>query len=464
MFLCAMKKWNNTQKSILVIVTVTSFLGTFVVSSINISLPAIEKDFNMNAVSLSWIITAFLLASAMFLLPVGRWGDINGIKKVYKGGIVIFSLTTLLCGLAPSSAFLIVARFIQGIGGAMTASSGSAILVSMFPPKQRGQVLGMSVAAVYLGLAMGPFFGGFLTQQIGWRSVFLIPSAVSFISLIITFTFLGKDVKVENPERISLKGVFVYILALISIICGSSFIPHAIGWVLICTGIILFVFFFLIESRSQHPVIDVKLFTQNKLFAFSNIAALINYSATFAIVFFLSLYLQQIKRLTPQQAGMILLIQPLVMTIISPLTGRLSDKIEPRFLATAGMTLSTIGLAVFAFLGENTPIPLIISVLVTVGLGFSLFSSPNMNTIMSSVAIDQYGVASGISSTMRALGQIVSMMLVTLFFAFFFGKAQVSEVPVPVFIRTISILFTIFAIICAIGIRFSFRRGNIRQK
>ena len=456
--------WNRTQKSILGIVTATSFLGTFVVSSINIALPTIEKDFNMSAISLSWIITAFLLASAIFMLPVGRWGDINGIKKVYKSGIVIFSVTTLLCGLSPSSAFLIVFRFIQGTGAAMTASSGSAILVSMFPPQKRGRVLGISVAAVYLGLAMGPFLGGFLTQHIGWRSVFLIPSAVGFIALIITFSFLEKDVKVKNPEKINLKGVFVYVLALIAMICGSSFIPHITGWILICSGMVLFVVFFLIETRSQHPVIDVKLFTKNKLFAFSNIAALINYSATFAIVFLLSLYLQQIKKLTPQEAGMILLIQPLIMTIGSPITGRLSDKIEPRFLATAGMSLCTIGLAAFAFLGENTPIPFIITVLVIVGLGFSLFSSPNMNTIMSSVEKHQYGEASGISSTMRVLGQMVSMTLATLFFALFFGKSQVSEVSAPVFIRTISILFTVFAAICATGIRFSFRRGNIRRK
>ena len=454
--------WNKHQKSILGTVTIASFLGSFLVSSINIALPTIGNDMNMGAISLSWIITALLLATAMFSLPVGRWADVNGVKKVYKSGIVVFSLTTLLCGFSPSGALLIALRFFQGIGAAMTASTGTAILVTVFPPAQRGRVLGISVASVYLGLAMGPFFGGLLTQQVGWRSIFFICSLLGSVAAVIALIVLGKDVRVENPEKIEMKGVFVYISALIALICGSSLIPQFAGWILICAGIALFVVFFWVENRALHPVIDVKLFTRNRLFAFSNIAALINYTATFAIVFLLSLYLQHVKDMSPQEAGSILLVQPLVMSIFSPLTGRLSDRIQPRLLASGGMTLCAAGLAFFAFLHENTPVPLIITVLVVVGLGFSLFSSPNMNTIMSSVEKNQYGTASGVSSTMRVLGQMVSMTVVTLFFALFFGNSQVSEIPNPIFMKTVSILFAVFAAICAVGIRFSFKRGNIK--
>jgi len=412
--------WNKYQKSVLGIVTITSFLGTFLVSSINVALPTIEREFNMNAISLSWILTSFLLASAIFLLPSGKWADIKGIKEVYKYGILTFSLTTLLCGISTDGLFLIFFRFLQGIGSAMTASTGTAILVSMFPPMQRGRVLGISVAAVYLGLATGPFIGGLLTQQTGWRSIFFVPSILGFAATIIAFVILKRDSQVENSEKINLKG---YIFNLI----------------------------------------DIKLFTKNRLFVYSNIAALINYSATFAIIFLLSLYLQHIKKLSPQEAGLILLIQPLVMTIFSPITGRLSDKIEPRFLATCGMVLCTLGLAVFAFLNENFPIPLIISILAIMGLGFSLFSSPNMNTIMSSVEKHQYGTASGIASTMRVLGQMISMTVVTLFFSFIFGKNQTSEIATSLFIRTISLLFVVFAMICAFGIRFSLKRGKVKN-
>jgi MFS family permease len=162
--------------------------------------------------------------------------------------------------------------------------------------------------------------------------------------------------------------------------------------------------FFRIEKKSPFPVLNVKLFTQNKLFTFSTLSALINYSATFAIVFLLSLYLQKIKLLSPREAGFVLLVQPLVMAIFSPIMGRLSDKIEPRFLATSGMTLCTLGLVSFVFLSETTSIYTIIAILVMVGLGFAMFSSPNMNTIMSSVEKNIYGFASSITETMRVLG------------------------------------------------------------
>ena len=432
-------------------------------SSINVALPQIETELNMSAISLSWILTAFLLASAIFLMPLGKWADVNGVKNVFRWGIVIFSLTTLFCGLAPSGIFLIICRFIQGIGGAITASTGSAILVGKFPQEQRGRVLGFAVASVYLGLAMGPFFGGIITQNFGWRSIFFMSSSLGFIATIITFVYLEKDVIVGGREKIGMRGFCVYALALVAIICGSSYIPQPIGWFLLCLGIVLFAIFFLIEARTSRPIIDVKLFTENKLFAFSNIAALINYTATFAIVFLLSLYLQKIRGLSPQQAGSILLIQPLVMAICSPLTGRLSDKIEPRLLATCGMALCSAGLAVFAFLSETTPISLIFSILIMVGLGFSLFSSPNMNTIMSSVEKNQYATAAGISGTMRVLGQMASMTLVTLFFALFFGKEQIAEVPNFIFVKVSSLLFAVFAAISAVGIWVSFQRGKLRK-
>ncbi|MCL2074623.1 MAG: MFS transporter [Marinilabiliaceae bacterium] len=455
-------KWNRSQKLVLGIVTVTSFLGTFLVSSINVALPQIEGELHMSAISLSWILTAFLLASAIFLMPLGKWADINGVKNVFRWGIVIFTLTTLFCGLAPTGFFLIIFRFIQGIGGAITASTGAAILVTKFPPAHRGRVLGISVSAVYLGLAMGPFFGGIITQNFGWRSIFFISSALGIIATIITFIFLEKDIITGKREKIGLRGFFVYALALIAIICGSSTIPKFFGWILIALGIVLFVLFFIIEARHARPIIDVKLFTQNKLFAFSNIAALINYTATFAIVFLLSLYLQKVKEFSPQQAGSILLIQPLVMAVCSPLMGRLSDKIEPRFLATSGMSLCFIGLTIFAFINEFTPIFLIITVLILVGLGFSLFSSPNMNTIMSSVSKNQYGMASGIAGTMRVLGQMASMTLVTLFFALSFGKELISDVPKTLFVKVSSLLFALFAAICIVGIRISYQRGKLR--
>ena len=453
--------WSKSQKSALGIVAITSFLNPFLISSVNIALPTIEKAFSMNAVSLSWIITAFLLSTAILLLPLGRWADLTGIKKVFKNGVLLFSSATLLCALAPGGWYLIVFRFIQGIGGAMVMST--AILVSMFPPQQRGQVLGISVASVYLGLAMGPFFGGILTQQLGWRSIFYFSAFLGLGATIVTFLYLGKDLPSENTKKISLRGSLVYAVALVLLVLGSSYIPSLTGWLFLVSGAVLLILFFVIESRSAFPVIDTTLFTRNRLFAFSNLAALINYSATFAIVFLISLYLQKIKQLTPQQAGTILLMQPLMMTIFSPIAGRISDKVQPRYLATAGMTLCTLGLFAFGFLRENTPIPVIVMLLMGLGLGFALFSSPNMNTIMSSVNKQQYGIASGISATMRIVGQMVSMTIVTFFYSIYFGAQQVATVPNEVFIRSTASTFFIFALISTSGIWFSFSRGNVKR-
>ena len=457
--------WTKKQISILAIVAASSFFGTFLISSVNIALPSIEKDFGLDAVTLSWVVTSFLLSTAMFLLPVGRWGDLSGIRRLYKFGMVIFTVSSLLSGFATSGYWLIVMRFLQGIGAAFSSTTGSAILVSAFPLQYRGRVLGMSVSGVYLGLAFGPFFGGFLTQYLGWRSIFFIASGFGLLITIIGFLFLGKDeIQQKVRTKLDFKGTFFYMLGLVSLAYGSARIPQVLGWSLMGAGVIFLIIFWMLENRSENPVLETKLFTHNRLFAFSNLAALINYSATFSIIFLLSLYLQKVKGLSPRDAGSILVAQPIVMALFSPVTGRLSDKIQPRYLATAGMTMCTIGLAAFAFLSETTPIALIVILLFWVGTGFALFSSPNMNTIMSSVQKTQLGLASGSASTMRVVGQITSMTIATLFFAVLFNKQAVETVANPLFLKALKLGFITFATISLAGIYFSFNRGKMTRE
>jgi len=457
--------WTKRQISILAIVAASSFFGTFLISSVNIALPAIEKDFGLDAVTLSWVVTAFLLSTAMFLLPVGRWGDLTGIRRIFKTGMVIFTVSSLLSGFAVSGYWLILLRFLQGIGAAFSSTTGPAILVSAFLPQYRGRVLGISVSAVYLGLAFGPFFGGFLTQYLGWRSIFFFSSGFGILITIIAFLFLEKDnVAKMAGKKIDLKGTFFYMLGLVALSYGSARIPSVQGWVLMITGIMLLIVFWMLESKSTMPVLETKLFTRNRLFAYSNLAALINYSATFSIIFLLSLYLQKVKGLAPRDAGSILVAQPIVMALFSPFTGRLSDRIQPRYLATIGMTMCTIGLAAFSFLTESTSIGFIVFLLFWVGLGFALFSSPNMNTIMSSVQKNQLGLASGSASTMRVVGQIISMTIATIFFAVLFDKQAVEEVTNPLFLKALKMGFITSAIIGVSGIYFSLSRGKIERK
>ncbi len=457
--------WTKKQVSILAIVAITSFMGTFLISSVNIALPAIEKSFGLDAIRLSWVITAFLLATAMFLLPVGRWGDLTGIRKIFKTGVIVFTLASLICGFAPSGFLLILFRYIQGIGAAFTSTTGPAILVSAFAPQHRGRVLGFSVSAVYLGLAFGPFAGGFLTQYLGWRSIFFVASAFGLITTTIAFLFLGKDQPKEGSEKkIDLKGTIFYMIGLILLVYGSSFIPGYQGWIMMGTGTLALIIFWQVENRSAFPVLETRLFTRNRLFAFSNLAALINYSATFAIIFLLSLYLQKIQGMTPRQAGIILVAQPAVMALFSPIAGRLSDHIQPRYLATIGMTMCTIGLVVFSMLTNITPIWLIVMVLFWVGLGFAFFSSPNMNTIMSSVGKHQLGLASGTAATMRVVGQITSMTIATLFFAGFIGNQTIETVPDHLFLIAMKYSFLSFSLLSTTGIYFSYNRGKIDRE
>ncbi len=456
--------FTKKQFSCLFVVFTTSFMGSFLISSVNLALPIIEKEFNIDAIRLSWIVTAFLLSSAMFLLPSGGLSDRVGVRKFFKIGIIVFVVSSLAAAISPNIDFLIIARFAAGIGAALTSSTGPAILVSSFPPQHKGRVLGYSAASVYMGLAMGPFAGGFITQYLGWRTIFYIVTFVLLIVAILSFTYLGKENNVKDKtSRPSFKGMYLYMPGLFFMVYGSSKIPEIIGWIMLLSGLVLLILFWITESRSNVPLFNTKLFTKNKLFAFSNLAALINYSATYAIVFLLSLYLQKVKALSPRDAGMILITQPVVMASLSPIAGRLSDRIQPRYLASIGMGLCSLGLFGFSFLAESTPIWVIIVLLFNMGLGFAMFSSPNMNTIMSSVGKNQYGTASGTAATMRVVGQTLSMILVTLFFAGFFSNQAIQNIANQTFMKAINWGFASFAIICLVGIYFSFFRGKIRR-
>lgn len=458
-----MENMTSTQRSALTIAVLTSFLGPFLISGVNIALPAIEKEFDLDAVTLSWTITSYLLSSAVFLLPIGKLADIRGQKTVFKGGIIIFTIATALCGFAQNGLMLILLRAIQGLGAAMTMTTGAPILVSVFPPAERGKVLGINVAAVYLGLSMGPFIGGILTQYFGWRSIFLFCVPLGIIAILLVFFKLKADAAARIPGKIDHIGALYYSAGLIAIVYSSSNLNKSFGWPLLMTGSLFLILFIARCKKSTYPIFEITLFTRNRLFAFSNIAALINYSATFSLVFLMSLFLQKIKGFTPQQAGAILVAQPLMMTILSPFAGKLSDRIEPRKLATAGMLISAIGLFMLAFIGQQTSVYMIVTVLIIMGIGFGLFSSPNMNTIMSSVDKKQLGIASGTSSTMRVVGQMMSMMIATLIFSLYFSGVHIQEVDNTLFTSSIRLLFIISGLICLVGVYFSNSRGNLRN-
>ncbi|MGC8824581.1 MAG: MFS transporter [Bacteroidales bacterium] len=458
-------KLTGQQVALISIASVAAFMGTFLISSVNIALPRIEHEFNLTAIELSWTITSFLLATAILLLPIGRWADIHGIFRTYKAGIVVFTLASLACGWVQSGFWFIFFRFIQGIGAAFTNATGTAILASAFPSQYRGRVLGISIAGVYLGLATGPFVGGIITQYAGWRMLFYLSTIIGIVIAFLAFRIFKNAIKSNSAsrEKFSYIESLIYMVGLVLLVYGSSKIPHTPGWLMMGAGIITLFVFWHIQNRSKHPLLDTRLFTRNRLFAYSNIAALINYSATYSIVFMLSLYLQKIKGLSPRDAGAILVTQPLIMAVFSPITGRLSDKIQPHLLASVGMFMCSIGLFILSFLSTTFPLGSILFILAWMGSGFALFSSPNMNTIMSSVEKTQYGIASATASTMRVVGQITSMTLITIFFALIIGNKAIDMASPTQFLKITRYSFLLFSIICLIGVYFSYYRGKLHK-
>jgi MFS family permease len=359
---------------------------------------------------------------------------------------------------------LIATRVVQGLGSAMIFGTGVAMLTSAFPPQERGRVLGLNVAAVYLGLSLGPTIGGVLTEQWGWRSIFFVTVALGL--LVITFVVLrlkGEWAEARG-EGFDLAGSILYALTLLALMYGFSRLPDVLGVGLMLGGIVGLVAFVAWELRAAFPVLNIRLFAGNRTFTFSNLAALINYSAVSATAFLLSSYLQYIKALTPQQAGLVLLAQPIVQATLSPLAGRLSDRIEPRIVASIGMAFTAIGLGLLALLTASTPLWAIVACLLLLGVGFALFSSPNMNAIMGSVERRFYGVASGMLGTARLIGQTFSMGVVTLLLALLIGPVAISPELYPDFLTTTKIAFATFTALCVCGIFASLTRGNIREE
>jgi MFS family permease len=433
-------------------------------SAVNIALPAIGNEFQIGAVSLSWIATAYLLAAAVFLVPFGRLADLYGRKKIYAYGMAVYTLAAVLLTVSSSDGELIAFRVLEGLGAAMISGTGVALLTSVFPIHERGKALGINLAATYFGLSMGPFLGGFLTGNFGWRSVFLVNVPLGALVVFLIAWMLKGEWSGARGEKFDMVGSALYGLAIIAVVYGISLLPSITGAWAILTGIVLLIAFTRLEARSLSPVLNIHLFRSNRVFALSNLAAFLNYSSTYAVAFFLSLYLQYIQGFSPQAAGTFLLIQPAMQAIFSPFAGRLSDRVEPRIVASAGMLLTVVGLAVLTFLREGSSMNLVTGSLLLLGVGFAFFSSPNTSAIIGAVEKRYYGVASGMVGTMRLTGQMFSQGIAMLVSAVYIGSAQIVPSNYSQFITAMNIAFAILMILCTLGIFASLARGRTRVK
>jgi len=449
------------KRAVQFIMALSSFLTPFSGSSFNIALPSIAGEYRLGAIAMSWASLAYLLVSAMFLIPFGKVADMYGRKRVYLYGVAVFTVASGLLAVYPSGSTIVALRALQGVGAAMIYGTGIAILVSVHGPQERGAVLGLNTAAVYIGLSIGPSLGGFLTSNFGWRSIFLVNVGVGLLIIVTTLLKVRAEWAEGASRSFDVKGSAMYSLMLLVLMYGMSMLPKVNAYPYILGGLILLGAFIYYETRVENPILDVNLFLSNKAFSFSNLAALINFSATYAVTLLLSMYLQYIKALDAQQAGLVMMASPITQAIISPVAGRLSDRVEPHRIASVGMTATTLSLLPFMFLGEGTPLTYVAGSLALLGVGLALFTSPNTNAIMGSVERTFYGVASSTVGTMRLTGQMLSTSVAMTLFAINLGSSQIVPELYPLLLSSVKTAFTIFFAMCIPGIAASMIRGRL---
>ncbi len=448
----------------LVATSISSFVTPFMSSSINIALPGIGQDLGLDAITLGWLPAAALLSSAILLLPLGRLADLYRRRTIFRLGLGIYTLAALGAALAPSGTLLLICRLLQGGAGAMIFATGIAILTTVYPRERRGWALGINTAVTYLGLSLGPFLGGIITRHLGWRMVFGINLPFSLAALVLTPSIPEPASTPGSTLKFDLTGSIIYAASILGLLFGLTRLPDRTAIILSTAGVIGLLAFFLWERRTASPLLKLALFRGNRTFTFSNLAALINYAATAAVGFLLSLYLQYLRQIDVQTAGMILVCQPTVMALFSPLTGRLADRHEPRLLASVGMGLTTSGLGLFALLNPTITLGIIIIGLLILGFGFALFSAPNTSAVMGAVNPADYSIGSAILATMRLLGQSLSLGLAMMLLGIFVGPVRLQPGSAPGLLPALRLGFIIFSLLCFLGIFASLARGPAKDR
>ncbi len=448
------------KSSVIYVSVITSFITTFMGSALNLSVPALEKEFHVSAGTVSWVITIYMLTCASFAVPFGRLGDRVERRRILYMGILIFSISSAAAVFSAGIGFFLAARIMQGIGASMIFSTNIAILVGAFDEDMRGKVLGYSTCATYVGLSAGPVAGGILNYNFGWRSVFIATAIVSAMAFCVAFFRLPYSKKTEFERKpADLAGNILFVISVILLMYGiSSLRQGRVSLFILGSGIASFIVFIYRESKARNPLVDLKIFRDNPSFLLLNLAAMINYGANFVMSYMLSVYLQIIKGMTSQLAGVILVTNTAVMAVLSPYMGKLSDRLSPSKLSALGMSLCAASLFIFSGLTQDTSTAKIIFTLALSGAGLALFSAPNTNAVMSCVKKEDYGVASSILSTMRSMGHSSAMALATAIIGLYMGTESMTSAQPDSIMTTVHVIFSLFAALCILGIFMAIRR------
>jgi len=401
---------------LLALTSVGAFMTPFDGAIVSVALPVMSPELNLSFAASMWVQAAYLLTVAVLLIPFGRLADQRGRVRYYLMGTVVFVIGSLLAGFSTGGALLIASRVVQGAGGALLAATSAAIVTAVFPPSERGRALGINVMAVYMGLSVGPPLGGFITDAFGWRWIFFVNVPIGVAVLVWGWLLLPHGERESSAPRVDVAGAALLASFLVCLLVPLTFAPtwgwaSALAVTLLAIAAASLVAFVFVERRVTAPLLDLDLLLHNRLFAAANLAALLNYMALYAIGVLTAVFLEVVQGRSAAQSGWLLLSQPLLMAVLSPLSGRLSDRIGSRWLATGGMVAVAAGMVLLATLDAATGMGRIAFSLSVVGVGMAAFSAPNSSAIMGSVRRDQLGLASGFLGTMRTAGQALSVAL-----------------------------------------------------
>ena len=445
----------ETKNLILLICSVLSFFTVFAVNAVMVVIPTIAAEFHMSNIVQNWVTIIFLLVVAVMSVPAGQISAKYGLKKITILSIILFIIVSIANVLVTSAEQFLACRFILGISLSLINVTSMAMVVSAFPPQERGKALGINITGVYIGLSLSPVLGGVLNYNLGWRSVVLFGVPFLFVILALLLFKVDDEWITFKDNPLDLKGSLFYGVGMVLFMYGFTILNEPLGVILTVLGIVTLIIFGLIELKQKYPVFDIRFF-KNRKFLSSNFASLSAYLATFAVTTILNYHLQYIKGLDSQTAGIILLVAPLCQVVLAPIAGRLSDRYVPQILAALGMGLGTVSLFLFSFLNEATPFEFLVISMIIYGVGFGLFSPPNTNVIMGSVPPKDTSVASASVATMRTVGQAMSIGILTLVFAFVMGNVPIIEKYYPLLISSCQITCLICVVLCIASVFASF--------
>ena len=404
------------QKKWLVMISVAMgvFLGTIDGSIVNVALPTLVTQLNTNFQIIQWVVLAYMLTQAILLVIMGRLADIHGKKRIYQAGMLIFTLSSALCGIAPSVEFLIFSRIIQAIGAAMTAGLGMAIVTENFPNEERGRALGIMGTIVTIGIVFGPAIGGLILSSFSWRWIFFVNLPIGLFGY---FMVRANVPHSSNPseQKFDFLGATLLLVTLLSLLIGLT-LGQTRGFgnlpvlSLIALSLIGLIAFIITEQKVTSPMIDLSLFT-NKLFSINLLSGTLVFLGLSSISILMPFYLENILHFNTRTVGLLMASNFILLGIFAPIAGNLSDRFRPRAITVVGLTILTLSFSFMSTISATTNTFNYLLRVMPIGIGLGIFQSPNNSAILGSVPKDKLGVTSSMLSLSRVLGNTIGISL-----------------------------------------------------